>query len=417
MSLQYRLGYECLGPVMRFFCFRLRLIEQFKGPTPLLFLSRGGLRLHYFYENYLQANKLAPIAPRHDFYISRMASFRALLARGSTYAAQEIAKEYAFQPSSIVMKYFLPEPLHSAWEIALKQTCAGSDTPVTADYLLELTSNAAPHGVLFQSHLKKQLELISEYFATLIADQDEAILIDTGWSGSIFRALQDLFPHTSLTAAFLGRSNYGKPAPSWFNSITGLVMQNEQYTPSSPQSSLVFHRHLIEGLCEPAWPSVQYFERSVSRIAPDCGVMPEALKAPQNDEDLCQAIFDFIAAEPASSPERVIYDHQVGMIKLARLITYPSSDEARALGMPPRSADFGRKLLVPVLLPKSVGGSRFSRVKQSLWWQGQAALEYGIFRKPVQFAITWKESYRGLLEPLKRFVAQWAGARRISTHT
>jgi len=399
---------------MRFFCFRLRLIEQFKGQTPFLFLSRGGLRLHHFYEHYLQANNLAPIAPRHDFYISRMAAFRALLANGSGYAAEEIAKEYAYQPSSIAMKYFLPETLHGPWESALNQAGAWPGTPMTPNYLLELSSNNRPHGEIFSSHVREQRKLLAEYFATLISGHGEAILIDTGWSGSIVKSLQDLFPDTSLTAAFFGRFNYGKPAPPWFNSITGLVMQHERYTPSAPQSSLVFHRHLIEGLCEPAWPSVQYFERAGSRIVPDCGLMPEDRKAPQTDEDLGQAVLDFIAAEPAANPERVIHDYQAGMKKLARLITYPNLDEAHALCMPPRSADFGRKLFVPVLLPNTAGGSRLNRVKRSLWWQGQAALEYGIFRKPAQFAITWREAPRGLLEPLKRFVSQRAGARRMT---
>lgn len=407
MSMQYDFGYQVLGPVFRLFCYRLRLIEQYKRQTPVLFLSRGGIRLHYFYQQYLGANKLALIAPRHDFYISRMAAFSVLLSLGSRYAAEEIAKEYAFQPIGSVMRFFLPQEEFISWHGGLMAAGEDPAVPVSADYLMKLASGFRPHETSFQSHIARQHDLLVEYFGTLMGAQREAILVDTGWSGSIIKSLQDIFPDVDFTAAFFGRFNYGKPPPRWFDSITGLVMQNEHYNPLKPQSAIVFHRHLIESLCEPAWQSVQYFERRGGIVQPASGIMPERVKAPAAEEAIAGAVRDFIFSKPVTSPEHVVAEYHVAIKRLARILKYPRAQEARLFGVPPRSADFGRDMMVPVLLPVSTTGRRIDRIRQSLWHQGQAALEYGSLRWPFQFAITMTQTDLGAFPQLKQDIRKW----------
>src|SRR5699024_9906881 len=75
----------------------------------------------------------------------------------------------------------------------------------------------------------------------------------------------------------------------------------------------------------------------------------------------------------------VLRRHRSAMDKLARMLTQPSDEEARALQGKHRSADYGRSTKVPVLLDpvdRNQWDTRDKRIKDSLWTQGQIALEY-----------------------------------------
>lgn len=407
MSLAYDLGYQTLGPVFRFFCHRLRLIERYKKGVPLLFLSRGGLRLHHFYGTYLEANALEPLSPARDFYISRMAAFRALLAQQSCYAADEIAREYGYQPVGGVMRCFLPDTVFNRWQKAFEKRGDDPEQPVSAGFLLRSQLGDCAHGAVFREHTIEQRALLAELFAQLRDGDDEAILVDTGWSGSIVKALQDLFPEIAITAAYFGRFNYGKPQPPWFHSITGLVLQHENFSPTAPQSALVFHRHLIESVCEPPWPSVEYYRRHGDEVIPASGIMPEGLKIPSEGEDVARAIGDYLGHECAATPAQLVRDYHSAIHQLSRILKYPTRQQALAFGMPPRSADFGRALNVPVLLARTEGGSAAYRLKHSLWRQGQAALEFGLLRRPVQWLVTWRSTSGRILAHLRRLAGEW----------
>ena len=387
MSKQYKVGFDVLGPVFRFFCFRLRLIETYKSQTPLLFLSRGGLRLRYFYETYLASNHLPEIAPRGDFYISRIAAFRALLARKSQYAAEMVASEYRGMSTRSALRLFLSAQgnLDDAEELAIPEKLL--DGPVSAESLVAIISTLERSEGNRDNFLAQQHDLLTTHFDELVGDQKEVVLVDTGWSGSIIRSLKELFPKHTFTAAFFGRYNYGKPAPEWFDAISGLVFQGEDFSITKPQTSLMFHRHLVENLCEPPWPSAERFEHKEGTVLPVGGPMPSKARKPQEYEEMARGVADFLATEITSNPEVLINEYRAAIKILSKLLVFPNRETAKLLGELDRPADFGREKPVPVLLDQSFGGSRMDRVRNSLWRQGQIAMEYGVFRYPLQLAL------------------------------
>lgn len=393
----YSISYSVLGPVFRMFCLRLRLVEQFKAGAPLLFLSRGGIRLHHFYRLYLSTNSLVPISPATDFYISRMAAFRALLAGGSQYAAREICKEYRAYSLRDAMECFLPAEVYAGWlELFDQEHSPESPVRLEAAWLLDYLAEEQPSALHLSSHLKQQKALLTSHFSEATAGGKDVIPVDTGWSGSIVHSMRQLFPDSTFTACFFGRYNYGKAHPPWFDSISGLIMQHDRYQWLLPQSSFVFHRHVIEHVCEPHWPSVEYYVLDGSTVYPGSGNIPEHICRPGDDEPLARGVADYIAQNPVAGIHSAMKEYNHAMRRLARLLCFPGRETALALGGISRSADFGRDLDVPVLIAAGPLSGKLKRLAGALWQNGQAALEFRVLRLPVQLAIVVGNSMAGI---------------------
>jgi glycosyltransferase involved in cell wall biosynthesis len=101
--------------------------------------------------------------------------------------------------------------------------------------------------------------------------------------------------------------------------------------------------------------------------APDPGV-----------DALYLAVRRYVSDNAGQSASRIFAAHNAAMPELARMILRPTADEVPVLSGKLRSADFGKSTVVPVVRDPSAGGAedRDLRIAQSLWTEGQIALEY-----------------------------------------
>jgi hypothetical protein len=400
MSAGIEYSQHYLGPVFERFCYRLWLADQFHvgKPAAMLFLSRGGLRLRHFYETFLEHRGVEGGLARHDFYLSRMSVFRALLISHPNVALPRIAGEYGRFRFFEGMQCFLPAEVFEQWQqgFSSEQREELSQVPFTEQRLHDAVFLWCDTNTALLAHLREQAELIQRHFSETAGDAREVVLVDTGWSGSIIQGMKALFPAVEFKAAMVGRYNYGGHYPEWFSDIVGLEAEGVHYDPSDPVTSLFHHRHVIEALCEPRWPSVEYYRCEEGVVIPAQGAIPEHLRQVSADEPLAHGV-DLYLHSRSGRPEAgdIHLAAEQAATRLQRLICYPSSGEARAFSVTSRSADFGTDLEVAMLIDDDEG-SKHDRIIRSLWLQGQAALEFGALRHIPQWLITHRH-------PIKKF--------------
>ncbi len=394
-----QLSRTLLGPIFERFAYRLWLVDQFHADKPavMLFMSRGGLRIRYFYELFLLKRNLKGALDREDFYLSRMSVFRALVNTRPDIALARIAGEYRSYSFVEGMRYFLPKSVFVQWSEALTtaQTEEFSEQPFTAQALYDALFSLEESRECLLQHFDEQNRLMKLHFSQIAGYSTEVVLVDTGWSGSIIQGLRALFPAIEFKSAMVGRYNYGGPYPEWFCDIIGLEAEGVDYTPKNPVTSLFHHRHVIEGLCEPRWPSVEYYRMEGDVAMAASGAIPEDRRVVSEDEILAMGVRNYLEAAAGDSTCDQIHSRaEQAARELNKVVCYPSAKQARAFSVLSRSADFGTDLEVPMLL-EDREGSAHQRIVQSLWLQGQAALEFGVLREPAQWLIT----HRG---PIKR---------------
>ncbi|MGB0659663.1 MAG: glycosyltransferase family 2 protein [Mangrovicoccus sp.] len=199
-----------------------------------------------------------------------------------------------------------------------------------------------------------------------------ALLIDSGWRGSIMDLLQQTFPSVEVEGILFGIMQ--APPLSRKHSI---VFDAEFYDPDAPETSFAIHRHLIESLFEPNAPTVEELENG-----PLHSIAQEQLNKIKNEslgasDKLYVAICEYLEDHKTDSFRMVVDAFDESLPKIASWLSTPTKEFAEILSGQPRSIDFGRKGEVPVLNFNEAGNAhgRNDRINAALWPQGQIALE------------------------------------------
>lgn len=389
-------GRDVLGPVFALFCYRLyaHLAVYRERRAAALFVARGGLRLGHWFGLFLKAHGLASPIPTGAVHLSRLVTMKAGLKNAPDAMASQIAAEFQGWSSEDALRCVLPEAVWRAWRDAAGE--AAARRPFTGPALAGALAARDTAGAVLADYVAEQNALLREHLMEACGGQRMEMLlpVDTGWSGSIVAALQAALPEQAIRALFFGRYNYGRPPPPVFAHIVGLMAEGDGYDPRRPLTAVFRHRHLIEGLCEIRWPSATGFRRDEqSRCQPETGVPPAGLVPPADDEPMARGVSAYLeGASGRLEPDRLVRAAARAARRLQRAIRYPSATEAPKLTVPVRSADFGKTLLVPVLLPPATDPEGKQRnIARSLWAEGQIAVDF----------------------PWTRLLRQWQG-RRLS---
>ncbi|MEM1131240.1 MAG: glycosyltransferase, partial [Pseudomonadota bacterium] len=186
------------------------------------------------------------------------------------------------------------------------------------------------------------------------------------------------YPDKTWRGLYLGRILTPAHEPAIVPDCLGLLFEAEAWTPTRPETAIVRHRHLIEGLLEPNARSIEDpvggpADTVVRSLIKACASVP-----PDGETDaLYVHVRRYIEENRGQSPARILAAHTPAMAELARMILTPTREEARALAGAPRSADFGKPFKVAVLLdPSKDNGTSDDRIARSLWPEGQIALEH-----------------------------------------
>ena len=180
--------------------------------------------------------------------ISRLVAARAAIVMQSDAAAQELDREFRGSTFAEVAKSLGggSYALTGAWE----ETFNGA---VFLDLLF------GPSGTKVLSDIRQQNELFTRHLMEVIGSAKRIILCDTGLYGSTQRLLAQGFPDLRIETIQFARSNYKGHGEEHFPRVTGLIVQQSDYSPLNPSSSVLRYWHLIESLFEPNIPSVKSF--------------------------------------------------------------------------------------------------------------------------------------------------------------
>jgi glycosyltransferase involved in cell wall biosynthesis len=377
-DLTHHIGYDLLGPVVQRWLLALHQHLQFHddGATVALFCARAGVRIAELYD--LFSRDRATGGPeRRMLWVSRLAVAKGTFdtPQGRTGSIQLLTREYRHQPLRDLVTGLLRHRPDLLSEIDLKDRSLDAHGHNFAGWI---TVNG-PAQRRLRAFLGDSTTAFRTQMETLLDGRRRALLIDSGWQGTTQGLLTAAFADTHWRGLYFGRILTPAHDPTIVPDCIGLLFEAEAWDPERPETAFVRHRHLIECLLEPGAPSIEDVPggpagAAVDRMVEDCRA---ALPDPQTDA-LYLAARRYVEDNRGQSPARILAAHGAAMPELARMIVRPSAAEVPILAGKGRSADFGKRLVVPVVRPPSEfqAEGRQSRIERALWTEGQIALEY-----------------------------------------
>lgn len=386
-DLVHRIGHDLLGPIVQRWLLGLHQHISFydDGDTAFLFCARAGVRIEKLYNHFLDGFG-APASPGAMFWVSRVSACKGTFNRAKKLSTALIAREYQHSPMSDLVKGILRHQPKLLSTIDL----AGAAYKVKGATFGEWIDGATPGAREVRRYLDRSSADFGSYVASLLAGKKRAVLVDSGWQGSMQSLLAKAFPDISWRGLYFGRSLLPGHDASIVNQVLGIMFEGQTYIPSRPETAFVRHRHIVESLLEPNGPSIEEVPGGAFAAAANDLIQANQSEAPSKQDDpLYLAVVDYLTgAGRTASITDILSRHQAAMAELARLIVTPTREEARALYCKDRSADFGKKFRVPVLHDPTTEESADSRIAKALWQEGQVALEFeGGFARDTQLRL------------------------------
>ena len=384
-----------LGPVVNYFLHNLdahiRYLDD--GNTVFLFLTRAGVRIARCYENFLEGNgRRWPIAAKI------MLSSRLLTCKSTA----AIIPEAAF---GVIAKEFNASSLGETLGCLVGDQALENDESLSMQCstaaLLDLYRTDGGVGHRFRDYLHTESNRFTRYLEQLTGTAKRVVLIDTGWEGTTQRLLARAFSQFEFTGLYFGWMG-GRWDATIYGAARGMVFNSPQYECDRAETSITLHRHLIESLFEPEIPSIETLPPSDPTFS-SCEALVRKMRRENldaaRDAHFC-GVLAYLKQNPAVDFGVVLNAYQIAIKQLAKKLASPSRGDALTLAGPNRSADFGRKIHVPVLIQDTESSSyesRRHRLDSSLWPLGQIALEFeGEARRERQQLWLKKNSREGL---------------------
>lgn len=384
-------SYELLGPLFYRFLFKLYLSQASynKDDTSLLFLARGGIRIRFFYEQFLKKNNLESPLDYSDFYVSRMAIIKANMLSNYEAVYRDFLKEYSWFSISEGIRAFFGDHVYDYWSDI--DVSLNPEQRLDQDTLNRLIWDNTESADYLRRILQKQQKWYLEYLNEKVKKNKHVVLVDTGWSGSILNYMQCLDKKREYTAQYFGRYNYGLGELPWFNKIIGVELEGNDFDRKRPVTALFTNRHLIEGLCEIRWPSVTGYKKvEGGLVEPNDGFADEYSVKPLPEEPQAYGVMQYILdAKDGLNIEKIHISGEQASKLLCRRLMYPTKKDIYYFSFNTRSADFGKDLDVDMLIKPTQSIFKFSEklkhIKNSLWPLGQIVLEFPLTYKIIQF--------------------------------
>ena len=400
-DLTQRLGNDLVGPVIHHWLLNLHQhIAYFTDDqTAFLFCARAGVRIQRLYNMFLAGRHFQPVGSPEIFWVSRLAVGKGTYNKQVAAVTKIISDEYYHSSLRELVQGVLRNHPDKLDKIDLSGSALGKPGVGFSDWL---GAKSAPARAV-ESYLDECSETFAEYLKDLVGHAKRVVLIDSGWQGTSQSLLTHAFPEYDWKGLYFGRIMTPKADMSIRHDIVGLMFEAEAYDPSKPATAFVLHRHLIETLLEPNGPSVEDIYFGPSKAVVETQVQQNLTDpSDESNEPLFHAVTEYLRRNADLSATEIVARGQTAMEELAQWLAFPSSDQATATITKSRSADFGKDLLVPVLLSKDHPKWSDSdlRVQHALWPSGQVALEYvGGVARELQARIAGLSSNQASFDP------------------
>lgn len=368
---------ELLGPIiLRWLHSIYEYTSKFPGDdTTILFCSRAGVRIEELYSTFLQKRGFESEIESNLFWVSRFAISKGIFNEERELATSALQREFKHQPIHEFLRRLFKHDIKQLEKIDLED----ERLKAQCDSLPAWLNSKQPPVKYVKEYLSECGNAFKNYVHELAGDRKNIILIDSGWGGSTQNMLRKTFPSFNWYGLYFGTSYLDFHDASVSPNAVGLVFEDNSFQPHKAGSCFTRHRHLIEYLLEPRGPSIEEIyggplndqvEASISKIFDG--------EKQHSKRILFEDVKSYVEAHAADSMISIVNESEKALRELSKAIITPSSDDARLLGSFKRSADFGSTLEVPVLILNAnddpVGKDQ--RIKESLWPEGQIALEY-----------------------------------------
>ena len=385
-----------MGPILAECCHTLytylRAAADGDG-SRALYCARGGLTLKRALELFLARIERAPPIAGTDFMVSRLAASRLALEVCPQSAAPLLALEFEGSSCAMVASVLsgTAVPSRGVWA-----------QPYQYERLFELMS-VDPLGRRARAAMIEQATLLRAHIASISGNARTLHVVDTGVFGSIGHYLALGLSDKEVRPVMLFRANYKRRAGLVLPPATGLVCDQDDYTPWKPRSVSRLYWPLIEAFFEPSLPSVRLYRRA------DDGEVLSDLQKPDwqaslsSDSDSIRAgAFDYLRTLNPGSEAAILERSTRAWRALRRRIVYPTSEDVLLLGVSPRSLDFGVDDLVIFGEPVSNASPlrRIAEVRDSIWPEGEIRRLFpktaGIWLHLIEVSRTIASAYRAV---------------------
>jgi FMN phosphatase YigB (HAD superfamily) len=390
-------GRAVFGPILAEFCLFLWLfcqqVADCNSDATMLFCARGGIGIREAFERFQRALGLPLPLRRENLLVSRLVAARAAVAARSPDVLDELSRE--FNGSSFAMvanalggsEYNLP----AAWQELFH---AGRFFEMLEDECAKcLRDDIGAQNALFEKHLGQ-----------VTGDNQGLILLcDTGLYGSTQKLLAAGLPEWNFKTVQFARCNYKGLSEDHFPDVAGLVVEDRFYNPLKLRTVVLRYWQIIESLFEPSIASVRYFD------------VDETGKVIANSGDITYGKLDTAVGNPLLSGALEYLDSLAAggdflleagpaWLRLKQAITNPADGDLVALGIGPRSVDFGRAGFVHAVPPSKQAGPRqkLARIRSHLWREGAIARDFPRSKPILLSAIELAHVVRGVSARLHR---------------
>lgn len=382
-------GERVFGPIVAELCLCLWLYcEQARcnGDATLMFCARGGLGMREAFERFLVALGLPLQMKRENLLISRLIAARSAVNARSPVVLDELGREFQGASFAAVAHalggkaYALPADWNRVFEahrfFAMLETDAG---------------RRVDHDIRLQNELfKTHLEQIAE-------GAKRIILCDTGLYGSTQRLLSGGLPERTFETVQFARCNYKGLGEDHFPKVAGLLVEDRFYTPFKVRTVVLRYWHIIESLFEPAIPSVRQLSMGDDGlVVGNSGDIRFGMLDPAIGNPLLAGALQYL--DRLANSAQILPDADQAWYRLKQAITNPCKADVVALGVGPRSVDFGRSGVVPTVARAKRAGivSKLASVRSQLWREGAIAQEFPRLKPALLGAIEMAHVVRGV---------------------
>lgn len=384
-KLSDEIGHNILGPIVHRWLLGLHQYITYydDGDTGFLFCARAGVRIHKLYQEFLNGFKAASRPDADIFWVSRISACKGTFNSAGARASQIISQEYRHEPiRNLITGIFRYQP-----EILAKLYLDGEEYTAHGEAFASWVQGTTPAAEVMRTYLQDCGAAFNTYVNSVLRGRTRAVIIDSGWQGTMQSLLLDGFPHVTWKGLYFGRILSPGHDSRIGNDAIGVLFEENKYNPSKPETAFIRHRHIIETLLEPNAPSIEEIPAGKFNASAQALINQNKNEFPNCEKDaLYHGVVRYLqGAGRGVSITDIFSRHQIAMREMERIIITPTRNEALAVICKDRSADFGKNLEVPVLLSRDDGSDAEDRVRRSLWQEGQIALEYeGGFARDLQ---------------------------------
>ena len=375
---RFEFGRDLLGPVFTDYLSKLdQTIKYFEREkdAKVLFVSRAGVRIRRLYEIYLKASDRA--APRNADYLwtSRFLTLKGTWAGSPEAGCRIIAAEFGDAPIAQAVSALL-----RGTDFLDSIDLDAPEFKTSSRHFREFIWGPSDAAHLCRWHLNDQSKYFSEYIHNLVGTRQAALLVDSGWQGTAQTLLSDWRTDVDWWGAYFGRCRINTPDQRYWNKMIGLVFEADRIQAGSPETCIIANRHLIEDVLEPRSSSVEHLQSKDGVIfAPAASAILDAPLTIERDA-LYLGLEAYVAnLSPAEARAATYKKARAIWPEIAKAMLFPTPQQVDELARSTRSADFGRSLVVPLVLPVSerhAGDNAEARIADSLWPAAQVRLEY-----------------------------------------